>query len=147
DGRVDVARRWLDGCAADLSWEAREESITTVLRTLHDPEISALFEPDALAEVPLSAVIEGRVFSGQVDRLIVKDGTVLVVDIKTGAQVPASAAETPLAYLQQMGAYRAALALMFPDKAIEAALLWTSGPTLMTLPPHLMEQAFDAIGS
>lgn len=147
DAREEVARRWLDRCAADLSWEAREEIITTVLRTLHDPEISDLFEPDALAEVPLSAVIEGRVFSGQVDRLIVKDGTVLVVDIKTGAQVPASAAETPLAYLQQMGAYRAALALMFPDKAIEAALLWTSGPTLMTLPAHLMEQAFDAIGS
>lgn len=147
DAREDVARRWLDRCAADLSWEAQEEIIGTVLRTLHDPEISALFGPDALAEIPLSAVIKGRVFSGQVDRLIVKDGTVLVVDIKTGAQVPATAAETPLAYLQQMGAYRAALALMFPDKTIEAALLWTAGPTLTFLPTVLMEQAFDAIGS
>lgn len=145
--REDVARRWLERCASDLPEEAREEIIRTVLRTLHDPEISALFGPDALAEVPLSAVIEGRVFSGQVDRLIVQDGTVLVVDIKTGAQVPATPAETPLAYLQQMGAYRAALLLMFPGKTVEAALLWTSGPTLMHLPASLMEQAFDAIGS
>ncbi len=147
DAREEVARRWLERCAADLSWEAREEIITTVLRTLHDPEISSLFGPDALAEIPLSAVIGGRVFSGQVDRLIVQDGTVLVVDIKTGAQVPAAPQETPQAYLQQMGAYRAALALMFPDKTIEAALLWTAGPTLMHLPAKLMEQAFDAIGS
>lgn len=147
NAREDVARRWLERCANDLSWEAREEIIGTVLSTLHDPEISALFGPDALAEIPLSAVIEGRVFSGQVDRLIVQNGTVLVVDIKTGAQVPATPEETPLAYLQQMGAYRAALALMFPGKTIEAALLWTAGPRLTHLPSGLMEQAFDAIGS
>jgi len=147
DAREDVARRWLERCAADLAWEAREEIIGTVLRTLHDPEIGTLFGPEALAEIPLSAVINGQVLSGQVDRLIVTDDTVLVVDIKTGAQVPASPEQTPLAYLQQMGAYRAALARMFPDKTIEAALLWTAGPTLMPLPGPLMEQAFAAIGS
>jgi ATP-dependent helicase/nuclease subunit A len=38
-----------------------------------------------------------------------------------------------------MAAYRAALAMVFPGKAIEAALLWTDGPTLMALPPGLLD--------
>ena len=34
---------------------------------------------------------------------------------------------------------RAALAMVFPGRAIEAALLWTDGPTLMALPPALLD--------
>jgi ATP-dependent helicase/nuclease subunit A len=37
-----------------------------------------------------------------------------------------------------MAAYAAALAVIFPDRAIEAALLYTAGPELHVLPPALL---------
>lgn len=146
-GRADVARRWLERCAADLTADQRDEIITTVLRVLQDPEIARLFGHDALAEIPLSAVIDGQVLSGQVDRIIVDEETVLVVDIKTGAQVPEAVEDTPLAYLQQMAAYRAALTRMFTAKRVEAALLWTAGPRLVLIPDALMDAAAGRDGS
>ncbi len=37
------------------------------------------------------------------------------------------------AYIDQMAAYRAVLAQIYPDKTIDCLLLWTDGPHLMQL--------------
>jgi ATP-dependent helicase/nuclease subunit A len=68
----------------------------------------------------------------------VTDERVLVADFKTGRSVPASLAEIPVPHLRQMAAYRAALAVIFPDRKVDAALLYTSGPKLHRLPADLL---------
>jgi ATP-dependent helicase/nuclease subunit A len=60
--------------------------------------------------------------------------SVLIVDFKTLRPVPRSAAEVPPAYLDQLAAYRAAIAAVYPGKAVRCALLWTDGPVLMPVP-------------
>jgi ATP-dependent helicase/nuclease subunit A len=55
-----------------------------------------------------------------------------VIDFKTG-RVPASEAEIPASHSAQMAAYREALQIIFPGRAIRAALLYTSGPALFEL--------------
>ena len=75
---------------------------------------------------------------GTVDRLLVADGYVRVIDFKTGRRVPSSPEDIPLAHLRQMAAYTAALAVIFPDHTIEAALLYSSGPKLILLPQPLL---------
>jgi ATP-dependent helicase/nuclease subunit A len=57
-----------------------------------------------------------------------------VVDFKTGRRVPASLAQVPPYHLRQMAAYSAALGVIFPGRRVEAALLYTAGPTLIALP-------------
>jgi ATP-dependent helicase/nuclease subunit A len=47
--------------------------------------------------------------------------------------VPDEEANVPLAYLRQMAHYVAALATIFPDSEIEASLLFTYAPRLITL--------------
>jgi ATP-dependent helicase/nuclease subunit A len=74
------------------------------------------------------------VIAGTVDRLCVGDTLVRVIDFKTGRAVPASAAAVPPGHVAQMGAYAEALGVIFPGRRIEAALLYTHGPTLITLP-------------
>ncbi len=106
---------------------------------LDDPAHAALFSPGSLAEVPFSALVGGRVVAGNMDRLLVTGDVVRVVDYKTGVSVPSSADEVPLGYLRQMAAYAAALAVIFSDKRVEAALLFTGGPVLIDLPPELLE--------
>ncbi|MEX6724470.1 double-strand break repair helicase AddA [Parapedomonas caeni] len=139
--RATLAEQWLARQAPELEPAALADIVTTVTGVLADPLLAALFGPQALAEVPLSAVFGEVVVAGQVDRLLVEADRVLVVDIKTGARIPEDAAATPIAYLRQMAAYRAALARMFPDRRIEAALLWTAAPRLMPLPDDLLTGA------
>ena len=58
---------------------------------------------------------------------------VRVIDFKTGRSVPADVADVPPAHRAQMEAYAEALRVIFPGRRIEAALLYTAGPRLITL--------------
>lgn len=132
--RRDAALRWLAAQAPDSDDAARTAMADEVLGVLDDPAHAALFGPGSLAEVPLSAVVEGgAVVAGIVDRLLVTEHAVTVIDYKTGRHVPGGAAQVQPAYLRQMAAYRDALAVIFPERRVEAALLYTAGPKLIPL--------------
>ncbi len=104
---------------------------------MEDPALAPVFGPGSLAEVPVSGTIgEGaaaQVVSGQIDRLAVTAGAVLVVDFKTNRPAPTAEADVSPAYLGQMAAYRAILADIYPDRRIDCFLLWTEAPRLMQL--------------
>jgi len=85
-------------------------------------------------------VVEGLVVAGTVDRLVVGPDRVRVVDFKTGRRAPATLADVPAYHLRQMAAYAAALAVIFPERTVEAALLYTAGPVLHPLPPELLAE-------
>ena len=133
DRRRAAALRWLAVQAPMLDDAARMAMADEVLAILDDPAHAALFGPDSLAEVPLSAVVDGMVVAGIVDRLRVTDDAVTVIDYKTGRRIPESAADVAPAYLRQMAAYRDALAVIFPGRRVETALLYTAGPRLIAL--------------
>ncbi len=131
--RRAAALRWLAVQAPMLDDAARMAMADEVLAILDDPAHAALFGPDSLAEVPLSAVVDGMVVAGIVDRLRVTDDAVTVIDYKTGRRIPESAADVAPAYLRQMAAYRDALAVIFPGRRVETALLYTAGPRFIAL--------------
>lgn len=133
--RVAVADRWLAQVGMVEDAAARTAIAASVCAILADARFAALFGPDSLGEAPISAVAEGGiVVAGTVDRLLVTADRVQVVDFKTGRQVPAGIDAVPPYHLRQMAAYTAALAAIFPGRTIEAALLYTAGPTLIELP-------------
>jgi ATP-dependent helicase/nuclease subunit A len=136
--RRAAADRWLAAQAPDIDAATRVAMVGEVLAVLEDPAHAALFGPGSLAEVPLSAVVGGVVVAGIVDRLLVTDDAVTVIDYKTGRHVPASAADVAPAYLRQMAAYREALAVIFPGRRVAAALLYTAAPRLLPLDPVLL---------
>ncbi|APZ99314.1 double-strand break repair helicase AddA [Sphingopyxis sp. QXT-31] len=131
--RRAAALHWLGVQAPDLGAAAHGALVDEVLAVIEDPAHAAIFGPGSLAEVPLSAVVEGAVVAGIVDRLLVTDDAVTVVDYKTGRHVPDTAADVAPAYLRQMAAYRDALAVIFPGRRIDAALLYTAGPKWVAL--------------
>lgn len=113
-----------------------EGLVERALAIIDDPDFAELFGADALAEAPIAATVGGQVIAGTVDRLLVRPDRVRVVDFKTGRAVPASLDDVPDYHLRQMAAYAAALGAIFPDRAVEAALLYTAGPRLFVLPPE-----------
>jgi ATP-dependent helicase/nuclease subunit A len=60
--------------------------------------------------------------------------------------VPGDIDAVPEHHLRQMSAYAEALGIIFPDRAIEAALLYTSGPKMIALPPDVLAQHKPGLG-
>ena len=105
------------------------------------PDLSVLFAPDTLAEVALTATLDGRQIEGVIDRLVLSPGQVLAVDFKSNRVVPATPAAVPDGILRQMGAYAHALGQIYPDRLIKTAILWTAGPSLMPLDAAMVSAA------
>jgi ATP-dependent helicase/nuclease subunit A len=95
--------------------------------------LAPLFGPDSLAEVPLVGLVGGRALAGQIDRLVVGEDRVLIVDYKTMRPAPLAEDGVAPIYLRQLASYRAALARIYPGREIRCALLWTEGPHLMPI--------------
>ena len=138
--RKDVAERWLAKQKKVSDPVRRAEIIETVLSVMDNPLWSALFAPESLAEAPIAAVVGDHVISGTVDRLLITEDHIYVVDFKTGRRVPDDAQQAPVAYLRQMAAYVAALEKIFPDRPIKAGLLYSHGPIMFTLSPDLIDR-------
>lgn len=143
EARADRAKAFLQRPGVGIS-AAEVEAITAeTLAVMQVPGFAALFGPGSRAEVPLTGIVSRKngpeVISGQVDRLIITEKEVLVVDYKTLRPSPATAEETPLAYIRQMAAYRALLTQIFPEKPVRCAILWTDQARLLPLDTGLLE--------
>ena len=144
DRREAAAERWLASAAGIGDAAVRAALIADACAIIGDPAYTELFAPDALAEAPIAAVVGGEVIAGTVDRLLVTDTTVTVVDFKTGRRVPQGLAQVPAHHLTQMGAYAAALSVIFPGRNVRAALLYTAGPVLLTIPDETLKRTYPA---
>ena len=133
EDRVIVAERWL--ARQGIGDEMAREMVRSACGLIANPEYADLFEADSLAEAPIAATLsDGRVVAGTVDRLCIGASLVRVIDFKTGRKVPTDLGSVPHAHRAQMEAYAEALTAIFPGRKIEASLLYTAGPILLTLP-------------
>lgn len=148
DARMTAAARFLAHPSHGLIPVQQDEIRNEVLAVLQDATFAALFAPAAISgtrvEAPLAGRVGNRMVAGQVDRLLVTDAEVLVVDYKTNRPPPLQAADVDPAYLDQMALYRALLQQVFPGRQVRAALLWTHAPRLMLLPANLLDQRLAA---
>jgi ATP-dependent helicase/nuclease subunit A len=109
-----------------------------VLALIGDPRFAPVFAAGSRAEVSIVGRLERparlpALVSGQIDRLVVTENEVLIVDYKTNHAPPKRPAEAPPAYLRQLALYRAVLGKLYPQLPVRAALLWTETPELMEI--------------
>jgi ATP-dependent helicase/nuclease subunit A len=134
--RKNAAQEFLNRFAPDLPENIRADIAAETLKILSHPDFAAIFGPGSLAEIPVTGLLDdGRVVSGQIDRLLITDTEISIVDYKTNRPPPTRAEDVPVLYRNQMNAYAAILARIYPGRTISCALLWTDGPRLMKLPP------------
>ncbi|MBV9932603.1 MAG: double-strand break repair helicase AddA [Alphaproteobacteria bacterium] len=148
DERRARADAWLERAGGVTDATQRRALVDQAVAIVEDPAHADLFGADALAEAPIAAVVgEGIVVSGTVDRLLVRDETVVLAEFKTTRKVPRSIDEIPAAHLRQVAAYARALRAIFPGRAVEAKLLYTAAPILFALPPWLLERYAPRAGT
>ena len=116
----------------------RREIADELLALLADPAVAALFAPGSMAEVPIVGHAGGQAYSGSIDRLVVEEEVVRVVEFKTDRDPPAAPQSIRPRYLRQIAAYRALLAEIYPGRRIECTLVWTVGPVAMAIPDGLL---------
>ena len=87
--REVAARRFLALPTHGLAAEEQDEIRRETLAVLDHPDFAALFGPGSQAEVPLVGLIGGHALSAQIDRLVVAEDRVLIVDYKTLRPPPA----------------------------------------------------------
>src|SRR5690606_11652602 len=118
--------------------DVREHVLASALAVMTDPAFAQVFAPGALAEVPLAAIVEGQVIAGTADRLLVEADRVTVVDFKTARRPPETLERVPPSTTRQMAAYAAALAQIYPDREIAAAVVYTQAPRLVAIPAEVL---------
>ncbi|MCK6418003.1 MAG: PD-(D/E)XK nuclease family protein [Alphaproteobacteria bacterium] len=133
DRHNDLAQLYLTQYAQDLSEPVRAEIMGEVLAIIQDKTFAPLFSPQARAEVPITGHIGGQLISGKIDRLLITDNEILILDYKTNRPPPKNPENVPQAYRAQMQAYKALLQGLYNGRTVRCALLWTDGPVLMAL--------------
>ena len=136
--RDEAGMRWLARNAPELPDAARGELLAHALRVLTTPDWADLFGPDALAEVPIAALVGDRMVAGTIDRLLVGKEVIRLIDYKTARRPPDSLDSVSQAILRQMAAYAAALEAAYPGRRVEAALLYTQTPQLIAIPADVL---------
>ncbi len=145
--RPAAAARLLASPLYNLSIADQEEIAAASLAVLAHPDFAPLFGPESRAEVSIAGLLGDdkgaamgvTVVAGQIDRLVVTDNAVLILDYKSNRPAPRQERDVPAVYVRQMAAYRAVLARIYPERRITCALLWTDGPRLMQLGDENLE--------
>lgn len=137
-GRRDAAIAYLARNANGWTEDERKQLAENALALIADARFAPVFAPGSRAEVS----IVGRVprpnrppalVSGQIDRLVVTDHEVLIVDFKTNHAPPTDTAEAPKGYVRQLALYRAVLGQLYPQRTVRAALVWTETAEFMEI--------------
>jgi ATP-dependent helicase/nuclease subunit A len=121
--------------ASKLQREAGDEELMQwwdeALNTVGHPELSLLFDPaqytQAFNETPVQYLSGDRMVYGVIDRLVITDDTVLVIDYKSHRHADAGSIPGLLEdYRAQLDCYAQAAARLWPDHTVRAGLLFTS---------------------
>jgi ATP-dependent helicase/nuclease subunit A len=137
--REAAAKAFLSQTGRDLSPQEQNSILKEVFGVLETPEFAALFGPGSRAEVPLTGIIGTQVVSAQIDRLLIEDESVTIIDYKTNRRPPKKIDVVPALYLGQLASYRAAMRLIYPEKNVCCLLLWTDGPIIMNVPDAVLD--------
>jgi ATP-dependent helicase/nuclease subunit A len=144
--RREAARAYLARHADGWSEEEQQVLAEGAVALIADPSFAHAFAPGSRAEVSIVGRLDRQerppaLVSGQIDRLVVAEREVLIVDYKTNHAPPKTAAEAPAGYIRQLALYRAVLTRLYPQRAIRAALLWTETPELMEISAPALDAA------
>ncbi len=109
-------------------------------------KFTVLFGENSTAETPIVGIVDGKVFSGQIDRLVVLENEVWIVDYKTNKFVPRTATGVSQSYKIQLFAYKELIKNIFTDKVIKTFLLWTENLSLMEMTDEISKLTKTNIG-
>jgi ATP-dependent helicase/nuclease subunit A len=144
--RAAAANAYLDANGGGLAEAPREALAAKVFRVIESPDMAAFFGPGSRGEVSLTGVLRrpghpDLSYSGRLDRMLVTEAAVSIVDFKLGA----APAEPSSEHVGQLALYRAALQPVYSLLPVRATLVYLDGPTLLPIEDSDLDAALDAV--
>lgn len=119
------------------------------LAVRRDLLLSHLFARGSYGEVPLRGRVDWRGktvdVAARLDRVVIRESDVLIVEYKTDRVVPKANAAIPANYVAQLALYRIAVERLFPGRVVNCGILWTVEPRLSLLPSTLLQEAVSVL--
>jgi ATP-dependent helicase/nuclease subunit A len=128
-----VIAEYLTQNMSEINELEKEIVINEILTVLTHEEFSPIFSKNSKAEVPIMGMIGNKVINGQIDRLVVLDEEVLIIDYKTNRPAARISQDLPEIYRKQLESYKKIMEQIYKDKKIKCAILWTDICQLMTI--------------
>ena len=141
-------RQLLNWAEITVAEEMQTKAFKQAEKILKKKSFEFIFAPDTLAEVQFSTIVKSigvLPILGVIDRLVISENSVFIIDFKTNQEVPTSVDEIPLGILKQMGAYAISMQKVFPKKIIELGIIWTHSAELMKIDVNKALSSIDAI--
>jgi ATP-dependent helicase/nuclease subunit A len=138
ENREQAAHNFMTLKATDIAENIRQSIITETLAILNNENFKPFFGQGSLAEVPVTGTVthaDGKIdiISGQIDRMLITDSHIWIIDFKSNRPPPREPHDIPNQYRKQLKAYKALISQLYPEHIIKCALLWTDGPFMMEL--------------
>ena len=115
----------------------------TMVSFMAEPEFAPLFDPAALSEFHISGIVGTRPVVGQIDKMLITDDGLWLVDFKSGRP---QGDNVPQAYILQMALYAALLRDIYPDKKMQVEIIWLRNFQRTILPEEMLQQALVRAG-
>ncbi len=124
-----AAQRYLQQQQPELSISEQQSWIAEVLQILHHPEYAVFFSHAGRAEMTLAGDWQNHRLIGKLDRVVITENQILLLDFKTSMNPP-DTANLPPQYVEQLKIYAHFLQEIYPNIPIQAGILWTAIPRL-----------------
>ncbi len=148
--RRAAAERYLVRAAGDWREEDRQSALQQVFAILENPDFASLFGAQARAEASLMGMLatHDRQFSvaGRIDRLAVEAERVIIADFKTDRAPPRRLEDISKPYVAQLAIYREILRPLYPGRAIECRLIFTTSGAGFALTSEQLDDALAELG-
>jgi ATP-dependent helicase/nuclease subunit A len=116
-----------------------------ILGLIAHPDHSDFFGPDSQAEVSIGSLSHNsQHITERLDRLVVRDKDILVLDYKTDWNVP-DELEADHPHVVQLAGYARTLGRAYDGKPVRAAILWTSLPRLDWIADETLRKAISGM--
>lgn len=149
--RPAAAERYLERAVRHWPGRDRARLSADVATIMQERSLAAIFSPLSRAEVEIMGTLGvGRTdyaVSGRIDRMVVTEDSVEIVDFKTNRQPPASPVDIPFEHLAQLSIYRALLAPLYPGRAIRCGLVYTEAPAIYWLEDEAMTRSLAELAT
>ena len=132
EGRRDLAQR-VAASTVGLEPSGIDHAIKSAMGLVEDPQFADLFGPGSRAEVSIQGQIDGKTFSGQIDRLLVRENSLVAVEYKTSRWIPRTVDDVPVAHRRQLLTYLDLLRTMQPGADVQGLLIYTAGPVTFAI--------------
>jgi ATP-dependent helicase/nuclease subunit A len=141
DAGLNFARRILTRSGLDAGLAEK------ICGLIKHPDHSDFFGPESQAEVSIGSLLpNGQRITERLDRLVVRDKDILVLDYKTDWNVP-ERLEADHPHVQQLASYARTLGQAYGGKPVRAAILWTSLPRLDWINDDTLRKAISGMAA